>query len=537
MSQRYSQKMSLALAMCLVGVFLVCNAERDELSSKRRKAQGESSSVVAYKAGTRSKACDCTAHAQDLEDWKPYFKRVELHIRKGATHGIVDLPLLDKMDCILPALPIKGFLEGSAIMEWNEGHREQAIKAKDSVILSVNGVGMDAFPPGECGARAMIQQFAKDCAEDNQNVCECNKQAGCTLTLTLFEIPNLGTVGLEKVHRLASHVKNGIKHIFDFWDIDTHKKSTDLLRSRMLEDKLLYIFDPKVRSAIRTAQAADPLHLWTQKHISSAVVVNDLEHSITNVTVFHKFSDHYKNVGFWPTIAANAESATSVDLVFKEGFFEYGLDWWLVTWKHNGKLYATVPNNGGRFRDELEPWVSKVLCTVGSSVGGTAGYLVGYVISSLFTNNERVEGFKGHTLTGEDADQELDFTIMMESDGTTKVRFSSSAWTSTTNAKVIDNDDDNNVRGLLELADWVLAHPREDVPPADMFCDHLPEKLKPILKPIFQNVIDTPKYHHKVLQLKWFAKNLIAAIQKMSIFMSGADPNQYAVDWSPLERS
>lgn len=535
MLQRYSQKMPLAFAMCLVGVFRVSDAERDVLSQHHETAKLvtlNGAGPVSYEAETRSKGCDCNPKAlQDLDDWKPYFKTVELHVPWKGTHGIGGLPFLNKMDCIMPSLGIGFFVEGSAIMEWNRLHQQQVVKA-GSVILSVNDVGMDALPPGECRAQAMVDQFAKDCNIVG-DICQCNKREGCDLTLTVFDVPNLNPVGLEIAHRAISHVKNAIKYISDFWDPDV-KESVDVWRARELEAKLLYIFDPQVRTTIRKAQGADVFNLWTKKHTSPAVVVNDLEHSITNVTVFHKFSDHYKNAGFWPTIAAHARSATSVDLVFKEGFFEFGLDWWLVTWKHDGKLYASVPNNLGRLRDEIEPWVSKVLCTIGEHTAGVVGYLLGYVISDLFTNNERVEGFKGHKLTEEDAGQELDFTIM-DFDDKTQVTFSSSAETSSTFAKVIDNDDDNNVRELLEIAEWVLAHPRENYQPADMFCDKLPEKLH-FLKPIFKNVINTEKYHHKALQLKWFAKNLIIAIQRLSIQITGADPNQYDVHWRELER-
>ena len=132
MSQRYSQKMSLALAMCLLGVFPVSDAERNE-----RKAQGKCISAVAYEAETRSKRCDCNAQAlKDLDDWKPYFKTVELHVPWKGTHGIGGLPFLDKLDCVMPALGIGYFVRGSAIMEWNRLHQAQAVKV-DSVILSV----------------------------------------------------------------------------------------------------------------------------------------------------------------------------------------------------------------------------------------------------------------------------------------------------------------------------------------------------------------------------------------------------------------
>lgn len=165
-------------------------------------------------------------------------------------------------------------------------------------------------------------------------------------------------------------------------------------------------------------------------HKAKIQVINKTGNPIYNVTVFHKYSDIFKDKMTWPG-ALNSGTSTPANFTvrYQTGFGRTGADWWLVTWtevndENSVIQYTTAPKNFRAVIDFYEK-VGKVGIPIATSVLGVAsvaagpavglavagGSIIANEIAARTFNNESTVGYKKHEFKKEDKNKVTTITI------------------------------------------------------------------------------------------------------------------------------
>jgi len=165
-------------------------------------------------------------------------------------------------------------------------------------------------------------------------------------------------------------------------------------------------------------------------HKAKIQVINKTGNPIYNVTVFHKYSDIFKDKMTWPGgLNAGASTPATFTVRYQTGFGRTGADWWLVTWtevndENSVNQYTTAPQNFRAVIDFYEK-VGKVGIPIATSVLGVAsvaagpavglavagGSIIANEIAARTFNNESTVGFKKHEFKKEDKNKVTTITI------------------------------------------------------------------------------------------------------------------------------
>jgi len=165
-------------------------------------------------------------------------------------------------------------------------------------------------------------------------------------------------------------------------------------------------------------------------HKAKVQVINNSGNAIYNVTIFHKYSDIFKDKKTWPgALNAGAKTAADFSVRYQTGFGRTGADWWLVTWteakdENSVTQYTTAPKNFRAVIDFYEK-VGKVGIPIATSVLGVAsvaagpavglavagGSIIANEIADRTFNNESTVGYKKHEFKSEDKNKVTTITI------------------------------------------------------------------------------------------------------------------------------
>lgn len=167
-----------------------------------------------------------------------------------------------------------------------------------------------------------------------------------------------------------------------------------------------------------------------KNHKAQIQVINNTGTPIYNVTVFHKYSDIFKDKMTWPgALNAGASTPANFNVRYQTGFGRTGADWWLVTWTevkdaNSVVQYYTAPKNFRAVIDFYEK-VGKVGIPIATNVLGVAsvaagpavglaiagGSIIANEIAARTFNNESTVGYKKHELKDEDKKKVTTITI------------------------------------------------------------------------------------------------------------------------------
>jgi len=157
------------------------------------------------------------------------------------------------------------------------------------------------------------------------------------------------------------------------------------------------------------------------KRTASVQVKNSTGRVIEWVSVFHKYSDNYKDEKVWRNVPNGSVPSEMLEVRYNTGFGTTGIDWWLIMWKYQGEdtVYRTDPNNGRALIDGVETVAKAVLPTAGAVLGEVGGFLltkspvaaqIGGAMGeetcralARHLNSEKTAGFKQHILRPKDS--------------------------------------------------------------------------------------------------------------------------------------
>lgn len=172
-----------------------------------------------------------------------------------------------------------------------------------------------------------------------------------------------------------------------------------------------------------------PAHAITleQQRRAKVVIVNDTGKDLAKITVYHKYSNEFKDEFSWENLSAGATSNPHDKPVrFYTGVATTGVDWWVVVFKDKtGNEYISDPKNFRKIVDGLEIILLDSIPIISSIIVDPSGGLIkdaGEIAARAALNKEETfskqlgVAFKQHILRKADADTTIKIILKPHQD-------------------------------------------------------------------------------------------------------------------------
>jgi hypothetical protein len=172
-----------------------------------------------------------------------------------------------------------------------------------------------------------------------------------------------------------------------------------------------------------------PAHAITleEQRRAKVVIVNDTGKELAKITVYHKYSNEFKDEFSWENLKAGATSKPHDKPVrFYTGIATTGVDWWIVVFKDKaGNEYISNPKNFRKIVDALESILLDSVPMLSSILIGPSGVLIkdaSEIAARAALNKEETfskqfgVSFKQHVLRKADADTTIQIILKSHED-------------------------------------------------------------------------------------------------------------------------
>lgn len=130
-----------------------------------------------------------------------------------------------------------------------------------------------------------------------------------------------------------------------------------------------------------------PLPEFETKRTAYVRLINNFNLTLTNVTLYHKFSDDYKSVKVWDAIQPGEVTKETLTVNFDTGM-TLGADWWKIVCVSGAdgqaSVYFSDPQNYRSVVEYLERAATGALAVPGAILGAILGLLDGGISGILF---------------------------------------------------------------------------------------------------------------------------------------------------------